>query len=162
MITVVGPSGCGKSSLVRAGLLPAMAPEPGWWVLAPVVPGEDPVGALARELAAAAVAAGPGLVVEQVRARLEAPAGLADLADELLVAASGRQRRRRLLLVVDQFEEMLTRASPERRGQLARLLAPPLPGRSRWWRRCGRSFWIRCCPTRTWPRLRCGRSRCGR
>jgi TIR domain len=43
----------------------------------------------------------------------------ADLADELLVAASGRHRRRRLLLVVDQFEETPTRASRDRRGGLA-------------------------------------------
>src|SRR3712207_162015 len=28
---IMGPSGCGKSSLVRAGLLPVMAAEPGWW-----------------------------------------------------------------------------------------------------------------------------------
>jgi Novel STAND NTPase 1/TIR domain len=123
IIAVVGPSGCGKSSLVRAGLLPVMAREPGWWVLSPVVPGEDPVGALARELAAEAVRLGRTWSVAEVRARLADAAGLADLADELLVAASGRQRRRRLLLVVDQFEETLTRTSPQRRRQFARLLA---------------------------------------
>jgi hypothetical protein len=50
-LLVVGPSGCGKSSLVRAGLLPIMADEPGWWTLAPIVPGADPVAALVRELA---------------------------------------------------------------------------------------------------------------
>jgi hypothetical protein len=33
VLLVVGPSGCGKSSLVRAGLLPVMADEPGWWTL---------------------------------------------------------------------------------------------------------------------------------
>ena len=32
-LLVVGPSGCGKSSLVRAGLIPAMAAEPDWWTL---------------------------------------------------------------------------------------------------------------------------------
>jgi WD40 repeat protein len=123
VITVVGPSGCGKSSLVRAGLLPAMAREPGWAVLAPVLPGEDPVGALALELAAGAAHLGLPWSLDQVRARLEDPTGLARVADELLVAASRQQRRRRLLLVVDQLEEMLTRASPQRRGQFARLLA---------------------------------------
>ena len=39
MLLVVGPSGCGKSSLVRAGLLPAMADEPGWWTLPAITPG---------------------------------------------------------------------------------------------------------------------------
>src|SRR6266540_602062 len=34
-LLVVGPSGCGKSSLVRAGLVPAMAVEPDWWTLSP-------------------------------------------------------------------------------------------------------------------------------
>jgi Novel STAND NTPase 1/TIR domain len=128
IVTVVGPSGCGKSSLVRAGLVPAMAGEPGWWVLPPVVHGEDPVGALARELAAEAVRLGRAWTVEEVRARLAGVDGLAELGEELLVAASGRQRRRRLLLVVDQFEETLTRASPDRRGQLARLLAQAARG----------------------------------
>ena len=35
-LLVVGPSGCGKSSLVRAGLIPAMAAEPDWWTVAGV------------------------------------------------------------------------------------------------------------------------------
>jgi WD40 repeat protein len=122
IVTVVGPSGCGKSSLVRAGLLPAMAKEPGWSVLAPVLPGEDPVGALALELAAGAAHLGLPWSLGHVRAQLEDATGLAHLADELLVAASRQQRRRRLLLVVDQLEEMLTRASPLRRGDFARLL----------------------------------------
>ena len=39
VLLVVGPSGCGKSSLVRAGLLPVMAAEPGWCTTAPVLPG---------------------------------------------------------------------------------------------------------------------------
>ena len=54
VLLVMGPSGCGKSSLVRAGLLHVMAEEPGWWTLAPMLPGTDPVAALARELTAAA------------------------------------------------------------------------------------------------------------
>ena len=128
VITVVGPSGCGKSSLVRAGLLPAMAREPGWAVLAPVLPGQDPVGALALELAAGAAQLSLPWSLEHVRAQLEDATGLARLADEFLVAASGQQRRRRLLLVVDQLEEVLTRASPQRRGKFARLLARAAAG----------------------------------
>jgi hypothetical protein len=54
VLLVVGPSGCGKSSLVRAGLLHAMAEEPGWWTLPPVLPGADPVATLIRQLAIAA------------------------------------------------------------------------------------------------------------
>src|SRR3954452_14506460 len=70
MIVVVGPSGCGKSSLVRAGVLPVMAGEPGWWPRPPVQPGADPVGALARELTAAARRLGQNWNLPQVRHRL--------------------------------------------------------------------------------------------
>jgi hypothetical protein len=40
--------------MVRAGMLPVMAGEPGWWTLQPIVPSADPVTALVRELADAA------------------------------------------------------------------------------------------------------------
>jgi len=63
-LLVVGTSGCGKSSLVRAGLLPMLSGEPGWWALPPILPGAHPVAALARELATAARRAGMDLTVE--------------------------------------------------------------------------------------------------
>src|SRR5262249_15661193 len=69
-VAVVGPSGCGKSSLVRAGLLPKMAGEPGWWVLPAVLPGADPVAALARELTETGARLGTGWSLRQVRQRL--------------------------------------------------------------------------------------------
>jgi hypothetical protein len=50
-----------------------------------------------------------------------------DLIDELLLAAPGG-RRRRLLIVVDQFEELLTHATPATRAEFARLLGPVLGG----------------------------------
>ncbi|MGH3872112.1 MAG: TIR domain-containing protein [Pseudonocardiaceae bacterium] len=124
-LLVVGPSGCGKSSLVRAGLVPVMAREPGWWTLPPIVPGAHPVAALVRELAAAARGAGVEWTVAQVRDRLN-DTGLAELVDELLLAAPGD--RRRLLIVVDQFEELLTQAAPAQRARFAELLGPALAG----------------------------------
>lgn len=105
VLLVVGPSGCGKSSLVRAGLLHVMAGEPGWWVLDPILPGADPVGALVRELALAAQQLGLDWTVAEVGQRVD-EGGLTGLVDELLLAA----RARWLLLVVDQFEELLTQA----------------------------------------------------
>jgi hypothetical protein len=122
VLLVVGPSGCGKSSLVRAGLLPAMAAEPGWWVLAPMLPGHDPVAALARELAAGLCAVGLGVTVAEVRRRLER-GGLTDVVDDLLLAAPG-PRRTRLLLVIDQFEELLTQTLPAERLGFVQLLEP--------------------------------------
>jgi WD40 repeat protein len=124
-LLVVGPSGCGKSSLARAGLLHAMAGEPDWLTLAPVVPGADPVAALARELAAAAPKR-LGWTAAQVRHQLDTT-GLTGLADELLLAAPG-PRRQRLLIVVDQFEELLTQAEPADRAKFAELLRPALSG----------------------------------
>jgi WD40 repeat protein len=123
VLLVVGPSGCGKSSLVRAGLLHVMAGEPGWWTLAPMLPGADPVAALVRELAAAAQKLKLDWTVADVGHQLD-DGGLTALVDELLLAA----RARRLLVVVDQFEELLTQATPMARARFAQLLHPALGG----------------------------------
>jgi energy-coupling factor transporter ATP-binding protein EcfA2 len=123
VLLVLGPSGCGKSSLVRAGLVRVIADEPGWWTLAPILPGAEPVAALARELAASAQRLGLGWTVAGVRQRLDDD-GLTGLADELLLAA----RARRLLLVVDQFEELLTQTPPGHRAYFAQLLRSALGG----------------------------------
>jgi WD40 repeat protein len=66
-VTVVGPSGSGKSSLVRAGLLPALARRRGRWATGPVLqPGTDPVAGLVRGLAALDAARPALLVVDQL------------------------------------------------------------------------------------------------
>ncbi|MGH4010703.1 MAG: TIR domain-containing protein [Pseudonocardiaceae bacterium] len=126
VLLVVGPSGCGKSSLVRAGLVPLMVEEPDWWALLTIVPGVDPVGALARELAAAARQSGLDWSVTQVRNQLD-HGYLTGLADELLLATPGGPRRR-LLIVVDQFEELLTQTGPAERARFAALLRPAVSG----------------------------------
>ncbi len=123
---VVGPSGCGKSSLVRAGLLHVMAEEPGWQTLPPILPGADPVAALARELAAAARRSDLDWTVDHVHHQLAAR-GLVGVVDELLLANPGGPLRR-LLVVVDQFEELLTQTGPTDRAQFAELLRPALGG----------------------------------
>jgi energy-coupling factor transporter ATP-binding protein EcfA2 len=120
-LLVVGPSGCGKSSLVRAGLLPLMTYEPGWWTLPSIVPGADPVAALAHVLTIAARHIGLDWTAEHVRHQLDR-GGLEELADELLLAVPGGPQRR-LLLVVDQFEELLTQTAPAERAQFAGLLS---------------------------------------
>ncbi|MGH3815400.1 MAG: TIR domain-containing protein, partial [Pseudonocardiaceae bacterium] len=125
-LLVVGPSGCGKSSLVRAGLLPVMADQPGWRTLPPILPGADPVAALARELANAARQNTLGWTLEHVHHQL-GQRGLTGLADELLLAApAGPQRH--LLIVVDQFEELLTQTTPTERARFTELLRPALTG----------------------------------
>ncbi|MFF4158564.1 helix-turn-helix domain-containing protein [Streptomyces sp. NPDC001678] len=100
-LMVVAPSGAGKSSLLRAGLLPALArgalPAPGAhaWPTVVLTPGERPLEALLVQLAAVSGVAhtaladaweeGPEAFVKEVRS---GPAGL--------------------VLVVDQFEEAFT------------------------------------------------------
>ena len=116
-LLVVGPSGCGKSSLVRAGLIPAMAAESDWFTLPAVMPGADPVAALIRALAEGAPDAGLYWTVGEVRSRLSKE-GFRSLVDELLVAA----RCQRLLVVVDQFEELLNQTPPVERAAFAKLL----------------------------------------
>jgi hypothetical protein len=125
-LLVVGPSGCGKSSLVRAGLLPVMADQPGWRVLPPILPGAGPVAALARELAAAARRITLNWTVDHVHQQLD-QRGLTGLADELLLAdPAGPQRH--LLIVVDQFEELLTQTAAADRARFTELLCPALTG----------------------------------
>ena len=70
-LLVVGPSGCGKSSLVRAGLVHVMAEEPGWRTLPPILPGADPIAALARELAVAARRSDLDWTLEHVHHQLD-------------------------------------------------------------------------------------------
>ncbi|MGH3837275.1 MAG: TIR domain-containing protein [Pseudonocardiaceae bacterium] len=125
-LLVVGPSGCGKSSLIRAGLLPAMAGRPGWRTLPPILPGTDPVAALVRELAAAARRSTLDWTADHVHQQLD-QRGLTGLADELLLADSAGPQQR-LLIVVDQFEELLTQTAPADRARFTELLRPALTG----------------------------------
>ncbi len=63
LLVVVGPSGCGKSSLVRAGLLPALARSGRPGVV--IVPADDPAQTIAE---LDAVSGSPVLVVDQLEA----------------------------------------------------------------------------------------------
>lgn len=82
-VTVVGPSGSGKSSLVRAGLLPALARRRGrWTVAAAFSPGLDLVGTLEWRLA---------------ELRVDRPAGrpallVVDQLEELLTLSGPEER----------------------------------------------------------------------
>ena len=112
LLVLIGPSGSGKSSLLRAGVLPAMArgvlagdDENRPWLL--ITPGEHPVGELAEWTASLAgisagsvhddVLADPGRYPRVVRQALRQQPGRAD----------------RLILVVDQFEEVFTQCHEE-------------------------------------------------
>jgi hypothetical protein len=128
-LAVVGPSGSGKSSLVRAGLLPALAfgimGTGAQWRIAVLRPGNEPVRRLAQALVSRH-AIGVELIGEH--APVEPDAALEELAadvarieaelnrDRLGLVHTVTQARRvngqpfNLLVLVDQFEELFTYA----------------------------------------------------
>jgi WD40 repeat protein/tRNA A-37 threonylcarbamoyl transferase component Bud32 len=106
---IVGPSGSGKSSVLRAGLLPALAggvlPGSEGWRRLLLRPGERPLDELRRVLVSGA-------------------------KDPLAEALDALPANERLLLAVDQFEELFTacRSDAERTAfadTLARAAADP-------------------------------------
>jgi WD40 repeat protein/DNA-binding SARP family transcriptional activator len=124
LVGVVGPSGSGKSSLVRAGLLPALAdgvlPGSDRWRQVLMRPGEHPMAELAR------VGARPGVPGDSGGGDAAAVGGKADddtmpwwgAGERVLRAIAGEGR---LLLAVDQFEEVFTTCRDE--GERAAFLA---------------------------------------
>jgi WD40 repeat protein len=114
-LVVTGASGVGKSSLVRAGLLPAVArgglPVAGsesWpWLL--MTPGAKPLTELAARTAALAGVS----AVDALRQLRDGPDAYGALATQAALAAQAPDgpvddRGPRLVVVVDQFEELFT------------------------------------------------------
>jgi WD40 repeat protein len=107
-VVVVGGSGSGKSSLVRAGLVPRLVAD-GWWAVPPVLPGPDPLRALAFAVGQAWKELRPERRIDLRELSQQVTEDLAGVAAELLLAAPGS--RQGLLLVIDQFEEVFTRTA---------------------------------------------------
>ncbi|MFD6435745.1 helix-turn-helix domain-containing protein [Streptomyces venezuelae] len=112
-VVVVGPSGAGKSSLLRAGLIPAVArgalPAPGsrGWPVVCFSPGARPLDSLAGALAGVAGATR----ATGVAGTPEALAAAESCVDDVRAAAL---RAGGLVLVADQFEEVFTLCAAER------------------------------------------------
>ncbi|MBT2228639.1 WD40 repeat domain-containing protein [Nonomuraea sp. NEAU-A123] len=120
LVVVTGMSGVGKSSLLRAGLLPALArealsAEAATWPRMVVTPTRSPLNVLAVHLAALSgadpVALRERLALAPAQARLLARQAV--LAEAMRrQAAGGRGEELRLVLVVDQFEELFAPDGP--------------------------------------------------
>ncbi len=101
-VPLIGASGSGKSSVVRAGLMPRLE-QLGWRVLAPIVPGTDPIAALRSATA--------DLYIGDV------------LTPDVAGAWPRISGDDKILLVVDQFEEVFTLCrKPDERSQFIRSL----------------------------------------
>ncbi|WP_433309180.1 helix-turn-helix domain-containing protein [Micromonospora sp. CA-269861] len=101
---VIGASGSGKSSLLRAGLLGAIAADSGLaqrWQTMLLTPTERPLEALAVEVAKLT-----GQDAPDIRRNLATDAAALDIA--VRNALAGGPPQTRALLVVDQFEEVFT------------------------------------------------------
>jgi DNA-binding SARP family transcriptional activator/WD40 repeat protein len=112
LLGVVGPSGSGKSSVVRAGLLPALAdgvlPGSSRWTRVVIRPGEHPLDELAR------VAQRAGWQRTGAVGAAGEDGEPADQPIRALADAGGGDGQRRLVLVIDQFEEVFTSCRDER------------------------------------------------
>ncbi len=132
-LAVVGASGSGKSSLVRAGLLPALArgalPGSAEWPLVVLRPGDDPIESLAVALMANdAIGAATGSLTALVD---ELASDERRLHRQVRLVLHGRDEDARVVVVVDQFEEVFTLCTDERRRSAfidGLLYASGLPG----------------------------------
>ena len=129
LLMVLGPSGSGKSSLLRAGLLPAVAagalPAHGSWAWPRdlMTPGRRPLLELATRIASLA-----GIPAGALEADLRTdPARIIGAIRQALLTYARREANAtslspvggsRLVLIVDQFEELFTQCTDEQERRM--------------------------------------------
>jgi energy-coupling factor transporter ATP-binding protein EcfA2 len=103
-VSIVGNSGSGKSSIVKAGVLPALAKDNSSWIIATFRPGENPVRNLSDFLFSNQVFTDASFTAEGAQRNYDilqkSNLGLVQVVRPLLPAG------KRLLILVDQFEEL--------------------------------------------------------
>ena len=108
LVTLIGASGSGKSSVVRAGLIPALAKGAidgsDEWLVANMVPGAHPFAELEAALIRSTLDAPPSLV-DQLD---DGDAGVMRAALRILPTDEAH-----LVIVIDQFEELFTLVEDE-------------------------------------------------
>jgi len=113
-----GASGSGKSSLLKAGLLPRLRRERGWFVLRAFRPGDDPLlnfaDAIARSATDRGASAGAGALRDTLRDAWSRGADLRAQLDAVMMPLKLKtdQATATVLIALDQAEE-LARADGE-------------------------------------------------
>jgi WD40 repeat protein len=120
-LAVVGASGSGKSSLVRAGLIPSLRagklPNSDKFPIAIVTPGASPIESLTARLMPLLPSSA---TMDEVYDLLNRnPQSLNLLVEKIL---DNTQDATHMVLVVDQFEEVFTRAGEAERERFIKLL----------------------------------------
>lgn len=122
LVALIGPAGSGKSSTIWAGTVPALrrgGPDgsAGWKILPPVIPGADPLAALARVLLLSGQMGGGS---EPREGAQPDPAVIAQLAADLLrlpativPALAAVTQGQPALLVVEQLEDLFVLCEDE-------------------------------------------------
>ncbi len=120
-LAVVGASGSGKSSLVRAGLIPKIRdgalPSSEKWRIVIFTPSYRPTEAMATRLMP--IIGGERLVPEIVEILEKSTNSLHQLVEGIL---GGEDEDERVVLVIDQFEEVFTRASAIEANRFLKLI----------------------------------------
>ncbi len=120
---ILGASGSGKSSLMKAGVLPRLRRERGWFVLRSFRPGADPLLNFAEALVKSGVDRAPGAIRDQLRSAWKDSKDLRAELDLLLAPVKTHADRASAttLIAMDQGEE-LARADGESGDCLGALL----------------------------------------
>ncbi|AGZ39946.1 hypothetical protein AFR_08285 [Actinoplanes friuliensis DSM 7358] len=133
-VAIIGPSGSGKSSLLRAGLLPRLRKMSTEWIIVPPfrpTDGETPLSALARRI--------NGLVPPSDQQGWRATSDLLNAEPTALLEISrdlidyNGKADACVVIVIDQLEELITRASPDQRTRFGEaILAATYSGSPVW------------------------------
>ncbi len=119
---ILGASGSGKSSLLKAGVLPRLRRERGWFVLRAFRPGADPLLNLADAIAATAADHGvelsAGAVRDDLRRACQAQTDLLATLEAQLKPLLRRADREQatVVIAVDQAEELVRQGSDRGKG----------------------------------------------
>jgi hypothetical protein len=122
-LVVTGASGVGKSSLIQAGLVPALERNalPGWsttdsWPILGMTPEDQPLVSLAAVLADSSGGA-PDAILRALRSD---PDSVVGQLDRIRLTEGRRRTAERVVLIIDQFEELFTRAGGARKDKADR------------------------------------------